>query len=84
MGSNHDNNVSDEQAHLFAQFQLFQRFLEKEDASHPKGKASIAGIGEGAEEVSEDEFDEASGEDSDNISGTQTPSNSIRTSQSNV
>lgn len=83
MGSSRDKNVSDEQADLFAQFQLFQRFLEKQDARHPKDKASIAGIAEDSEEVSEDEFED-SAEDSDDLYGTQTPSNSIRKSQTNV
>ena len=88
MGSIGDEN----QAELFAQFQLFRQFLENNQPSHPKDKTNIAGkkIADDSEDSdsegdSEEEFDEDSAEeDSDDLYGTQTSSNSIRQSRPNV
>lgn len=61
-----------DQTDLFAQFQLFQRFLASKETIHPKSKAGISSesITELSNEASKDEFDEYSSDDSDDIYGT--------------
>ena len=84
-------SISDDQAQLLKKWELFQQFLAMQESSHLKAEANIAreeiaqDSDEDFNEDSEYEFDEESAkEDSSDLYGTQTPSNSTRKGQPNV